>query len=117
MTGKPGILIALGMGKPSGNLPSPMSGRMTNPTASMDSAVTDDAEQTGMKSSREEAQFALASNSCGNCSHWHRESGDCDKVEGTMDAADRCIRFFESARGGMMNDPDAMTESQELGVA
>ena len=73
-------------------------------------------DQSGAKASRDEAGFIEAARSCGNCSYWDNQTGDCQKVEGTMDCNDRCETFFSPvARSGQTATP-AHVESTELPV-
>jgi hypothetical protein len=62
----------------------------------------------------EEAGFVTADQRCGDCTHWHPDSGDCDEVEGTMKACDGCRNFFEAKGGGMEMEPDGDEASMPI---
>lgn len=101
---KDGLLLAIGI-KKKPDIPQPpqslrrflggSEGAPQNPPA--------EPQPQGTKATRDEAGFIPAGQCCGDCEHFTKETGDCQKVEGTMTAHDSCKNYFESARGEQMN--------------
>jgi hypothetical protein len=92
---KPGLVIAVGVGKPkNGEMPPPM------PKSADDGEGEDPSEEAGgKKHSREEAHFVPASRHCKDCENYEATSGDCKEVEGVFDAEDSCLTYFEPMEG------------------
>jgi hypothetical protein len=83
------------------------------------SALTDpavspstDPAATGAKASRDEAGFIPAGQCCGACEYFTKETGDCAKVEGTMQAHDACKQYFEAANG----DQSGPSDTDDMGM-
>ena len=59
-------------------------------------------QQGSGKVSPEDAKLVLADEHCNDCTMYHHDTGECDKVDGTMDPQDGCYEYFQRA-----NEPDA----------
>lgn len=58
----------------------------------------------GGKVSGEEAGLVLDSEHCIDCTMYHPDTGECDKVEGNLSPQDGCAKYFDPIQGG---EPDA----------
>lgn len=95
--GGPGLMIAIGV--PKRGADSDRGGRMSPPgTPSRD---------PGGKVSAEEAALVLDNAHCIDCTMYHPDSGECDKVEGTLSPQDGCYNYFNAIKGGGEDEPDA----------
>lgn len=83
-----GLVIAVGVGK-------------DKPGASSEDPAAGKA-----KASAEQAHVVRNNEHCKDCVHYQGESGECEKVDGTFDPEDSCVRYFEAAGGGE-KEPDA----------
>lgn len=58
------------------------------------------------KASPEEAGVIRSGEHCIDCQHYDASTGECEKVEGTFDPSDGCVKYFEPLSGGD-KEPDA----------
>lgn len=127
----PSTLIAVGLGKKPALPPrmsmgfgaqaQPSADGMTDPASPDPMSPTSSASPSSVDSKvpREQAGFIEASRSCGNCTNWDNQTGDCMRVEGTMDCNDRCETYFSptprAGQSGQTPQPSpAHSESMEL---
>lgn len=57
------------------------------------------------KVSGEEAGLVLDSEHCIDCTMYHPDTGECDKVEGSLNPQDGCAKYFQPLDG--QSEPDA----------
>ena len=91
-SGGKGVAIIIGPAHDGGGAGKP--GRMPPPS------MKD--EQGDGKTSAEEAGVVLDDMRCNDCTNYHHDSGDCDKVTGSFQPGDGCSKYFEEA-----SEPDA----------
>lgn len=116
-----GILIALGLGpKSSGPMPpssasryqnnqaAPSAGAVNSPTTNL-SGAKNMAPQGDVAAIRKQSGFQNCEMMCGNCVYWERETGNCTKGNGDVDAGDTC-NWFEEIRPGAGADADQIGE-------
>jgi len=76
------------------------------------------------KASRDEAGFVGAEQHCVDCEIYDVQTGDCSKVEGSMDPQDGCSAYFQPVSdsegdndaddsNGVWGEPDSMNNSGE----
>ena len=102
MKKKPGLVIAVGVGKPKGG---PM-----KPPGMDDDEMPDsptDEKSDGSKVPREKALVIEEDHRCSNCEHYDATSGECAKVEGYFDPGAACLRYFEPMGDEDSDEPDA----------
>ena len=96
MKKKPGLMIAVGVGKPKG-------GPMRPPGMDDDEGIDhveehDTDDESGGKVSREKALVVPEDHHCSECLNYDATSGECSKVEGIFEAQDACLRYFKHAQ-------------------
>jgi hypothetical protein len=119
-----GLLIALGLGpKSSGSAPPSstldrLSAGRNTPQANPTQAPTPTGNQGpaaggDVASIRKQSNFKNCEAMCGNCTYWTRETGNCEKGNGDVDAGDTCD-LYEDVRPGAGEDQDSgsMNESE-----
>jgi len=87
-------------------------GSSSTPSADPSASPDTDPAAIGAKASREDAGFIPAGQICGACEYFTKESGECAKVEGAMQAHDSCKNFFEAANG----DQGQATDTDDMGM-
>jgi hypothetical protein len=103
---KPGIMIAVGVGKPKGD-------GMPPPGMHDEEPPKPPAEEGGggQKHSREDALVVNEDQRCANCQNYDATSGECSEVEGYFDPGASCLRYFEPA-GAADDEPETPGESE-----
>lgn len=89
---KPALAIAIGVPKKS---------------ADNGKQAPDDNKDQGGKMPVEEALVVRSDKHCNNCENYQPETGDCEKVEGSFDPDDACMRWFTPMGGAGHDEPDA----------
>src|SRR5215469_12019357 len=91
-----GIMIAIGVPKRDGGAKGGAPERQNPPGT--------DETWGGQKVSGEEAGLVLEGEHCIDCTMYHPDTGECDKVEGSLATADGCAKYFDPIEG---KEPDA----------
>lgn len=100
------ILIAMGYGpKPNGSSPPSMASRLGSNQPNLTQAP--DPQSSG-KVSQDEAGY-LDDQMCGACTHFTKETGDCAKVEGKVEACGGCKLYEAANTSPDYNQDDALT--------
>ena len=109
------LLVALGIGQPKSGPPPSVRDRLMGGSSAppaQDKGATPSAgaqPQAGGKASPEEAGVVTDEQHCGECSNWHHDSGECDKVDGSYQSADGCAKYFMAMPRGGAQESAEMT--------
>lgn len=122
----PDVMMAIGMKKPGPGLPKSIKGSFGVPKSSSlqthytppstpagPTADPNMAGASGAKTSQEEAGYLPPNNLCGGCEYFTKETNDCAKVDGPVEAGGGC-KLFEAAGGDAMTpemDKDPMAKA------